>query len=73
MEEQWTDSPRTPLSPLASSHAQSLLLGEAGADGSMALDDVNAGKSPFAGGLGETPKLGADSNSALISTEMTPH
>ena len=55
MEEQWKDSPRTPLSPLASSHAQSLLLGEAGADGSMALDDANAGKSPFAGGHGETP------------------
>lgn len=60
MEEQRKDSPRTALSPLASSHAESLLRGEAGEDGSMALDDVHAGISPFAGGLSETPKLGVD-------------
>ena len=62
MEEQWKDSPRTPLSPLASSHAQALLLGEQSADGSMALDDLDADKSIFADGdgLGETPKLGVD-------------
>ena len=60
MEEQWKDSPRTALSPLASSHAQSLLLGDAGTDGSMGLDDVNTGKSPFAGGLGGMPELGLD-------------
>lgn len=39
----------------------------------MALEDVHAGKPPFAGGLGETPKLGADENLALISAEMTPY